>query len=383
MKIVFLTEFFPTKAGGALSGGSEARTYYVSFSLSKHPRNQVYVVTSCLLGAEREEKWGRLLIFRVGPRRVYTQSGDFWRRLLFFLAAVAKTIELRADVVDGNNAAVYWAAWFGARMSLAKVVYWIPDVLFLRAWWEAAGFVSGVMLTFLERLVSILPADRVIALSQTTKRKVLRLGVDKAKIDVVYPGCPPPVRETKGLGKAMTLVSIHRLVSYKRTDLAVRAVSLLARSYPALSYRIVGTGPEQNNLNALVGRLGLRKKVVLLGNRNRREIFRELSRGTIFLLPSEVEGFGMATLEAASRGLPFVNSDIAVHREIEKVGQGGLLFRSGEASDLAEKIGTLFKKPSLYRRLSRNALAFGRKYTWQRCVKETESLYVSLYRHRH
>ena len=162
----------------------------------------------------------------------------------------------------------------------------------------------------------------------------------------------------------MTVISVNRLFNYKRNDLAV-----IATAKVGMKYWIIGDGEEKLTGNHLK----------LFGNLPHEEVLEKYKKANIFCLPSEVEGFCIATLEAMKAGLPFVNSDIPVHKEIEAESHAGLLFKSGNWQDLAKKLEILKKDKKLYKELSNNALKFAKKYSLKKMVNETERVYKDLF----
>ena len=91
-----------------------------------------------------------------------------------------------------------------------------------------------------------------------------------------------------------------------------------------------------------------------------------------------MEGFGLVTLEALAAGTPYINADIAINREITHHGQGGLLFRPQDPSDLADKALALLADKRLYRQ----KLATGKRllahYSWLKQASQTEAVYRSV-----
>ncbi len=341
MKILFLTEFFPDKPGGKITGGSESRTYYLSQELEKKG-HKITVLSSN----------------NVGLKRVYTKGGDLFRRFIFLLAIIQKGIKIDFDVVDGNNTAVYLAVFVLAKLKRKKGVYWVPDALGLFRWIKAIGFISGTINTINEWLSLSLPIDNIIALSKTTKNILVNsFGINPEKITVIYPGVRLISNHQKQ--KRFTLISVNRLAKYKRNDLVINALPSNA------AYKIIGDGEELENLR----KISLGKKVRFLGNLSHDRVLKELGNADLFCLPSQVEGFGIATLEAMAAGLPFINSDIPVHREIAKESQAGLLFQN----DLKEKIELLMNDKNLYKKLSTNALAFAKKHSLEQATKDYEN----------
>jgi len=187
MKIVFLTEFFPIERGGKISGGAESRTYYLARELSQ--KNDVTVITAKLTGALTEESWGKLKIFRVGSEYSYTQTGKFWNRFIFFLAAIIKGLTTETDVIDANSVPTYLSTWIIGFIKNTKTVFWIPDVVGIKQAIGHFGLVVGFIEGFFELLsIYFFRADTTIALSETTKNKLLKLEYDTDNVKVIYPG---------------------------------------------------------------------------------------------------------------------------------------------------------------------------------------------------
>ena len=132
---------------------------------------------------------------------------------------------------------------------------------------------------------------------------------------------------------------------------AVKGHADLIRAFAALVRRdadaargarlvIVGGGPLQAELTALVQGEGLDGKVWLAGERaDIPEAMRSLD---VFVQPSIAEGISNTLLEAMASGLPIIATDVGGNPELVEAGRTGLLVRSGDTTGLATAMGQLF-----------------------------------------
>src|SRR5262249_42736804 len=115
-------------------------------------------------------------------------------------------------------------------------------------------------------------ANRIFANSTFTAGVVQRAGVDPAKIDIVPPGCdvdrfrprePDRSFRERILGAQHTnrvLLTVG-LESLKGHDIVIRALPSLLRTFPDVTYLIVGSG-SQDRLDVLARQCGVREHVV-------------------------------------------------------------------------------------------------------------------------
>jgi glycosyltransferase involved in cell wall biosynthesis len=84
-------------------------------------------------------------------------------------------------------------------------------------------------------------------------------------------------------------------------------------------------------------------------------------------------------LEAMAQGRLVAASDVGGHRELIQDGRTGILFKAGDASDLAEKIVGLLAEPSRWPALKHTARQFVEtERTWKRSVANYIPVYQSL-----
>jgi glycogen(starch) synthase len=99
----------------------------------------------------------------------------------------------------------------------------------------------------------------------------------------------------------------------------------------------------------------------------------------IFVLPSNVESFGIVFLEAWMCGKPVIGCRTGPVASVVSEGQDGLLVPYGDAEELSKAIMLLLTDESLRRKLGHNGRQkVLRQYTWDRIVSRVESIYQAL-----
>ncbi len=380
MKILMISEFFPTGKDLKFSGGVEARTYFVARQLSKE--NKVKVICIREPHTKVSESINGIQIKRVGPLVPYNAGSgkdiNPLSMLSFIRAAIREGIKSDADIVDGGN---FIAHLIAKQISIRKkipVIFWYPDV-YLGNWVKTSGIISGFSGFILEKLNLLRGADHFIAISKSTKDKLVKQSIKSDKITVIPCGIDKS-EFTPGhtIGKNPRILTIARLVKYKRIKDLVLAAALVFKKNHKVSLMIIGRGPEEENLKELIDNLKIQKRVIFKRDLPRKNLIEQIKSSTIFSLPSETEGFGISIIEAAAAQIPYVVSDIEVFREVTKNGRGGFLFETGNISDLANKIQKLLSDKKLYQKKSKEAKNLSRLYDWQKISSQTEQVYKSV-----
>lgn len=374
MKILLITEFFPTGRDLKFSGGVETRTYYVAKYLAKN--HKVFVLASLSPGTKIREKLSNIDVFRVGPARNYSASvGHFVSRIKFIKNAIKFGISINADIVEGGN---YISHFIAKSISLRKnipAVAWYPDV-WLGEWLKNAK-IYGIFGEILERYNLFREFDAYIAISKKTQTLLSRY--TRKKVHLIYCG----VDQSEFLKKEIksekpTILCISRFASYKNIKILILAFAHLSYAYPNTILQIIGEGPEENKLKNLVNNLKIRNKVKFHSNLPRKQLISLIKSSYVFSLPSKVEGFGIATIEAAAAGVPYVNSNIPVHIEVTKNGTGGFLADPASPLDFSKKLSKLLSDKKLYFRKSQQARQLSKIYDWSQIGYQTEQIYKNI-----
>ncbi len=188
MHILFFTEFLPINIDGKISGGAESRTFYLAKALARKG-HKITILTALLPNSLSEDNWDNITIFRVGSAYHYTQTGSFFDRFHFFLAAITQGIHINADIIDANSVPTYAAAWLVGLVKREKTVFWIPDVVGFRQTVRHFGVIIGLLEGLFELVsIALFRANKTIALSKTTKNKLVNLGFSENRLKIIYPG---------------------------------------------------------------------------------------------------------------------------------------------------------------------------------------------------
>lgn len=197
----------------------------------------------------------------------------------------------------------------------------------------------------------------VMAVSGSTAMNLARMGFSPERIRVVHNGVDvtddPPSKSNEPL-----FVAVGRLVPYKRYDLLLR---LWEQVRPLTGGRLViaGDGPELARLRGLAG-----ADVSLPGWVSVEEKESLFQRAWLLLHPSEVEGWGLVVMEAATWETPTIGFDVRGVRDSVADGHSGLLV--GSADEMAEVWVKLAADECARHTLGRNARQRAAEYSWSR-----------------
>jgi glycosyltransferase involved in cell wall biosynthesis len=174
-----------------------------------------------------------------------------------------------------------------------------------------------------------------------------------------------------------TLVSVGHLVARKRQGDVIAALALLRDRHPQLRCVIVGDGPERERLAALAASLGVDDRVELRGRLPHEQAVAVAQRGSLFVLPSVDEAFGVAYVEAMAAGVPAVGClGEDGPAEIATAGGGIVLVPPRNEHALADALDGLLSDPVRLEVLGREARAtVEREFTWERCGAATVEAY--------
>jgi len=227
-----------------------------------------------------------------------------------------------------------------------------------------------------------LPAhDALIAVSRQTRDKALEHGIPAKKVTVIHNGVDPALfegtysrQDLAGLlkeplaGKSVVLTT-GRLVKRKGSEWFIRSVlPLLPES---VIYVLAGSGPEERSIRQAITELGYERRVWLLGRVSDRERNVLLHTADIFVqpnirVPGDVEGFGLAVMEAAVCARAIVAADIEGLKDAVRHDVNGVLVEAENAHAFSSAILRLLGDEGARRALGARAREYtARTYHWR------------------
>lgn len=161
---------------------------------------------------------------------------------------------------------------------------------------------------------------------------------------------------------AKKVVSLGRLDAQKGYDMLIDVWRLIAANYPDWTLEIYGQGEWYQMLQDKIINYNLQDKVILKGVVSNVE--KVYGNGSIYVMSSRYEGFGMVLIEAMSCGLPAVSFDCEHGpREIITDGSDGFLVEPNNIDQLAEKICFLIENEYLRMEMGSNAIESVKRFS--------------------
>jgi N-acetyl-alpha-D-glucosaminyl L-malate synthase BshA len=189
---------------------------------------------------------------------------------------------------------------------------------------------------------SIEQSDGVTAISHYLKQRTLQEFEIRHPIEVIYNfvNCDTYRRDAGNIGDRAQfadkderiLVHVSNFRPVKRMGDVIEIFDRVQKKIPS-RLLLMGDGPERSRAEWLVNKKSLRKKVEFMGKVDR--VNEKLSLADLMLMPSELESFGLAALEAMASEVPTIATSVGGVPEVIEHGKTGFLAPVGDVETMA------------------------------------------------
>lgn len=290
------------------------------------------------------------------------------RNLLKSKAQIAHTFDMQSDIFGGIAAKLAGIRYLYAQFE-SKV---IP---------ENTSFIKRIFYILGNILVKDEFNKTIVVSEGLRKEVILKRYRDPSKVTIIHLGINIP---DKYKGKAWAfdkliqgrplIGTIARLSSEKAIIRFVNTIPLILKQFPDASFAIIGNGPEGDKIRSRAEELGVYNRIAF--KHWSYNVFEDLEKIDIFVMPSIREGFPNILLEAQVLARPIVASNIDGISELITDKYNGLLTDTSCAEKFAESIIYLCKNPQEAVLLGENGYKrIGSDFTIAREVGAFLSLY--------
>ncbi|MHB2025014.1 MAG: glycosyltransferase family 4 protein [Elusimicrobiota bacterium] len=162
------------------------------------------------------------------------------------------------------------------------------------------------------------------------------------------------------------VLCIARLTKYKGIDLLLMAWHDICRDISGIDLVLGGPDASSGYFQKLASLLGISERVKFLGYVERNDYWTLMRSCLIFCLPSRIEPFGHAALEALACGKPVLTTRCGGVEDFITDGVNGILTTPGDVVSLGQKLSCLIQYPELRARISAEALKTASGFSWDK-----------------
>jgi phosphatidylinositol alpha-1,6-mannosyltransferase len=234
----------------------------------------------------------------------------------------------------------------------------------------------------------------LVANSKYTLGLISAMGIDVSRASVILPGADgntytpglptDGLRNRLGLGDSRVILTVGQVSKRKAQDVVIKSLPVVLEDCPDVKYLIAGLPTRRKELNELAVDLGVDDHVVFLGQVPQEELPYLYNLADVFVLVSrrssgEVEGFGIAAVEAALCGTPAIVSRDCGLEEAVVENETALVVNPNDPEATAKAITHLLTDDDLRIRMGRTALRYAVEHsTWDSRASTYDALLRNL-----
>jgi len=357
-----------------LAGGAERYIHEVCKRMVQDG-HEVLFFTSFFQGAKGEEVIDGVKIIRRGnPITIYPLA------FLYYMLHWRRRFNCVLEVKDGG---LPWFARFYAGKHVIALVHQAGRDFsrhsYMNSTWryEVKGILAPLIYLLEPLLLSTYKLTPVIAVSRSTKMNLLKLGLDPNAVTIVHGGLSlKPVENIPKKEKDPTIIYLGRIKRSKGLSELIVALYYVRKNIQNVKLWVAGRGDSSylTELMRFIDKLGLINNLEFFGYVDEKTKINLLSRAHLLVFPSVMEGWGLTVIEANACGTPVIAFNVPGLRDSIINGETGLLVPYGDVKALANAIIKVLSEDELRAKLSKNAIKWAEKFSWEKTAKEFEKI---------
>lgn len=307
---------------------------------------------------------------------------DIFGQSAIYEQAVERIVKLAEfDVIHAHDWLTCRAALRAKEMTGKPLIVHIHSIESDRAGIEGGG---NPLVREIEEL-SMLLADRVIAVSEHTKRAIMReYAIPASKIDVVHnsfdasnliPNYGESAYRYVSMMKQQgykVVASVGRLTIQKGLPNLLQAFRAVVDRCPRTLLLIVGSGEQYYELLTLAAQLGLSKNVLFTEFQRGKNYRDAYAIADLFVMPSVSEPFGLTPLEAIGYGTPAL---ISKQSGVSEVLRNCLKVDFWDIDEMANQIAAVVQNNTLGAELLANSRREYQQLSWNHAADRLFDVY--------
>ena len=229
---------------------------------------------------------------------------------------------------------------------------------------------------FLSRFLFTRGFATPVSLSREIQKSVMTLyGLKEEATPVVHNGIDLSrcrVKSHDAVHYPVRLIHVGRFYEQKNHACILEALALLQKRGQNVTVSCYGDGPLMGKIRQQAAAMGLENRMLFQGVTG--DIFPQLEKSDIFILPSKWEGIPMTVIEAMGSGLPVIASRVGGLEDMITDGVSGLLI-APQPEALAEAVCRLIGDEALRERLGENAQQAAKAFSMETMADGYLNLY--------
>jgi PEP-CTERM/exosortase A-associated glycosyltransferase len=216
-------------------------------------------------------------------------------------------------------------------------------------------------------------ADQVVTICEALRAELAPRAGDPDKVKVVANGVDasrfqpaedsPEARERWGLQGKTILAYLGTFQPYEGLEMLLRAMPRLVEKAPSAHLLIAGSGGVEAELHAVAKELKLDTCVTFTGRLPHAEVDQVYRIASLMVYPRILTRVTALTtplkpLEAMAMARPVAVSDVGAMLELVRPGETGVVFKAGDADDLADRCAAILQDPSQAKALGQAARTY-------------------------